>query len=57
MGELIFLTVRNAAKLAVYVEVSMRAKNHQVLVSMRPGIVIGVDSVLPCTYVRDIHVH
>jgi hypothetical protein len=39
IGVFIFLTVRNAAKLAVYEDIKIKAKNHHALVRIRPGSV------------------
>jgi hypothetical protein len=49
IGVFIFLTVRNAAKLAVYEDIKIKAKNHHALVRIRPGSVDGEASVLPCS--------
>lgn len=45
MGNLVVSTVKKAAKLAVYVEMRMSAKNHQIPVSRRVEIVCGAISV------------
>ena len=44
MGDSSRFVVRNAAKLAVYVDVVMRAKNHQVVVISRVAIDLGLKS-------------
>lgn len=45
MGDFIFSTVKNAAKLAVYVAIIIKAKNHQTPVNNRVEVACGASSV------------
>ena len=45
MGDTILSTVRNAARLAVYDEMMMRVKNHQMPPTIRVLIALGLISV------------